>query len=206
MNTPMAEARPFEAPNPAAGASAAANPPPPPQILNPPAGLLWLLGIGLLGCLILLSVAVARHELALVSGAIWMLGATTLGVAVLALILLCRALSIQLITALSKDGPPRFERHWGGIGGSVGGWSVSQSFLWLIALIAALAALVAVLNEVKDLSVYLLGGPSSAAHSAEPAPAPAGTSAGARSAARHEEAPAAKPATNPAAPPAAKEP
>src|SRR5581483_4260265 len=129
MNTPMAEARPFEAPNPAAGASAAANPPPPPQILNPPAGLLWLLG------------------------------ATTLGVAVLALILLCRALSIQLITALSKDGPPRFERHWGGIGGSVGGWSVSQSFLWLIALIAALAALVAVLNEVKDLSVYLLGGP-----------------------------------------------
>src|SRR5581483_3212402 len=117
MNTPMAEARPFEAPNPAAGASAAANPPTPPQILNPPAGLLWLLGIGLLGCLILLSVAVARHELALVSGAIWMLGATTLGVAVLALILLCRALSIQLITALSKDGPPRFERHWGGIGG-----------------------------------------------------------------------------------------
>lgn len=120
-----------------------------------------LMAIGLVGTLCLIGTAVWKKEIGAIQGALWVIGATGFTIALVALVTLCRKMGQELLAAIDKDGPPRFERHWGGLGGSVGGWAVSKSMIYFVALALSLLAMVATLNEIRALSSYLLPMPTS---------------------------------------------
>jgi hypothetical protein len=55
----------------------------------------------------------------------------------------------SFMTSVRKDGPLSFESHWGGLGGGVGGWRMSESLTYLMATIV-FGVLFLVLAEHHD--------------------------------------------------------
>jgi len=45
---------------------------------------------------------------------------------------------------------PGVETSWGGLGGSLGGWRASRSLVWLILMLATLAAFAAIATQVGE--------------------------------------------------------
>jgi hypothetical protein len=53
------------------------------------------------------------------------------------------------LRAVDADGPPHVETHWGGLGGGIGGWSLSSSLIYLIcAGVVGTVSFVVFLNHV----------------------------------------------------------
>jgi hypothetical protein len=99
----------------------------------------WLLPLflasGLLGFLI---VALYRHELTgLMAAAAFVLGGLTILFACL------------FLSSIRFDGPPRFESYWGDITGGSGGWRVSTSLTYLIAMLVFAGAASVAFLEVR---------------------------------------------------------
>ncbi len=110
--------------------------------------------VGLAVCLALVVIAVVRHEVSPVQGAVWTLGVTSFLVVLLFLCHLGWILVGKFSAAMKDDGMPRFEQHWGGLGGNVRGWTISPAFGLLLCLAFVLAALVGVLSQVQHATGY----------------------------------------------------
>jgi hypothetical protein len=99
----------------------------------------WLLPLflvsGLLGFLI---VALYRHELTgVLAAAVFVLGGLTILFACL------------FLASIRFDGPPRFESYWGDITGGSGGWRVSTSLTYLLAMLVFAGAASVAFLEVR---------------------------------------------------------
>jgi hypothetical protein len=57
----------------------------------------------------------------------------------------CVTFGLLFITASVREGPLSFEKNWGGLGGSTGGWEVSNSLSYLIAAVAVGALLLSMI-------------------------------------------------------------
>jgi len=110
--------------------------------------LFWvpLLVVGIVA----LVVAVWKeHVSPLRAAAILFLGSITAGV-IFVLVALGTIFARKFSQAVDRDGPPRIESHWGGFGGGLGGWKVSESFAHLAAAAVAFAIAAFILSGVVD--------------------------------------------------------
>lgn len=60
---------------------------------------------------------------------------------------------IYSVLSTNKDEPPRFQSHWGGFGGGLGGWQMSRSLAYLLA--ATIFAALAVITTTKMASLLI---------------------------------------------------
>jgi hypothetical protein len=74
------------------------------------------------------------------------------GIVAVVLAVLVWRLAGRLLADLDAGGRAGVERHWGGLGGAVGGWSMSRTLVVLLALALSLGALVAVLSVIDGLA------------------------------------------------------
>jgi hypothetical protein len=133
-----------------------------------------LIGFGLLGS------AVWKGEIKALEGAFHFLRIGAAGVVLLLLLYIGSRLAREFHAAIERDGPPRFERHWGGLGGMVSGWLISRSMVLLLGLVLVFGGILAALTQVNALSSHFSKSPSSPsvvtnAPAANPPPAEAET-------------------------------
>jgi len=91
--------------------------------------------------------AVIRGEVSFTRAALTLAFAAFVVSVVTLLIALATVFARRLLDALARDGAPRIESHWGGLGGGVGGWTFSESVMYLVGLAVTLILIIVLAAE-----------------------------------------------------------